>query len=202
MNRLVYYIFMKTTNAKEALLKAGKQLIWEKGYAATGIQEVLHAANVPKGSFYHYFDSKDAFVFAVLESYLQDLNTSFGHYLGDETLTPLPRLHRYFEAAVSWYESLPGYAGCMLGNLSQELAAYNEPFRLKLQDWFEQWRSQILYCLQQAQKRGELPENLAVDQMTDFCLNGLQGALLRAKVSQNAAPLHAFLAVLFEHVLT
>ena len=193
---------MKTTNAKQALLKAGTQLIWEKGYAATGIQEVLHIAQVPKGSFYHYFESKDAFVIAILEQYLQDLNTSFGYYLEDETLTPLSRLRQYFAASVRWYESLPGYTGCMLGNLSQELAAYHEPFRLMLQRWFEQWRSSILDCLQQAQKRGELSASLEVEQLADVCLNGLQGALLQAKVSKSAAPLHAFLTILCEHVLT
>ncbi len=200
-NRLVYSLYMKTTTTKQALLKAGKHLIWEKGYAATGIQEVLHAADVPKGSFYHYFDSKDAFVVAVLESYLQDLNTRFGYSLGDTTLTPLMRLRQYFEAAVSWYESLPAYAGCMLGNLSQELAAHNEPFRFRLQSWFEQWHSSILDCLQQAQECGELSASLNVDHLTDFCLNGLQGALLHAKVSQNPASLHAFLSILFERVL-
>ena len=192
---------MKTNNTQQTLLKVGKQLIWEKGYAATGIQEILQAANIPKGSFYHYFDSKDTFVIAILENYLQDLHTSFGHYLEDETLTPLPRLRRYFEAAIGWYGALPGYTGCLLGNLSQELAAYNEPFRLRLLGWFDQWRSHILDCLHQAQQCGELPISLSVDQLANFCLNGLQGALLHAKISQSSAPLHAFLAILLKRVL-
>jgi TetR/AcrR family transcriptional repressor of nem operon len=192
---------MKTTNTRQTLLEAGKQLIWEKGYTATGIQDVLQAAGVPKGSFYHYFESKDAFVFAVLENYMQEYYARVGHYLEDETLTPLARLRQFFVAAGRWFESLPSYRGCIIGNLSQELAAYNEVFRLKLQSELEQSHSLILHCLQQAQERGELPAQMAVDQVADFCLSGLHGALLRTKVGQDPAPLHAFLAVLFEYVL-
>ncbi len=193
---------MKTASTKQLLLEVGKQLIWEKGYNATGIQDVLRVANVPKGSFYHYFESKDAFTFAVLESYIQETYTHFGHYLEDESLTPLTRVRQLFEAAGRWFESLPSYCGCMVGNLSQELAAYNEVFRLKLQDVFEHSRLGICHCLQQAQESGELSTGLAADQLADFCLSGLQGALLRMKVSQDSAPLHAFLAILFERVLT
>jgi TetR/AcrR family transcriptional repressor of nem operon len=193
---------MKNANTKQTLLEAGKQLIWEKGYTATGIQDVLQAANVPKGSFYHYFESKDSFVFAALESYMQEYYDHVGHYLEDETLTPLIRLRRFFEAAGDWFESQPSYRGCMIGNLSQELSACNEVFRFRLQSLFEQLRSHILRCLQRAQQNGELSAELSADQLADFCLNGLHGALLRMKVNQNPAPLHAFLAILFERVLT
>lgn len=192
---------MKTTNTRQILLEAGKQLIWEKGYSATGIQDVLRAANVPKGSFYHYFESKDTFVFAALDCYMQEYNTHVGHFLVDESLTPLTRLHRFFEAAGAWFESQPSYRGCMIGNLSQELSAYNEDFRAHLQDLFEQLRALIRHNVQLAQECGELSAQIDADQMADFCLNSLHGALLRTKVNHDPAPLHAFLAILFERVL-
>ncbi|HEX6484416.1 MAG TPA: TetR family transcriptional regulator C-terminal domain-containing protein [Ktedonobacteraceae bacterium] len=200
-NRLVYYMLMKTTNAKQALLAAGKELIWEKGYTATGIQDILHVANIPKGSFYHYFASKDALVLAVVESYFQDFNTHAGHYLDDESLTPLTRLRRHFEAAGQWFESFSSYRGCMLGNLIQELAAHHEVFRGRFRGLLEQWRSSLVHCLRQAQDGGELPVQQSVDQVADFCISGFQGALLVMKVSQSPAPLHAFLTMLFEVVL-
>ncbi|GHO51317.1 TetR/AcrR family transcriptional regulator [Ktedonospora formicarum] len=193
---------MKTTSARQLLLEAGKQLIWEKGYTATGIQDVLQAAGVPKGSFYHYFESKDAFVLAVLESYIQEYDTHVGHYLEDESLTPLTRLHQFVEAASRWFASLPSYRGCIIGNLSQELAAYNERFRLRLAEALEQLHGHIRHCLQQAQENDELSRDLQVDQVAHFCLNGLQGALLRMKVHQDPAPIHAFQTLLFERVLT
>lgn len=192
---------VKTTNTRQILLETGKQLIWEKGYTATGILDVLQAANVPKGSFYHYFKSKDVFVLVVLDSYAQEHYTHVGHHLEDETLTPLSRLHRFFTAAGHWFESMPAYRGCMVGNLSQELGAYNEDFRSRLQAMLDQLRSNIQLCLQQAQDCGELPAQMPIEQMADFCLSGLHGALLRMKVSQNPAPLHAFLAILFDRVL-
>jgi len=193
---------MKAVNTKQLLLEAGKPLIWEKGYSATGIQDVLRAANVPKGSFYHYFESKDAFVFATLESYIQEYETHIGHYLEDESLTPLVRLRQFFEAAGRWFSAQPSYRGCMIGNLSLELAASNEVFRPQLADMLEQLRGRMLRCLQQAQHNGELSAELSADFLADFCLNGLHGALLRMKVNQNPAPLHAFLTILFDQVLT
>lgn len=200
-NRLVYYLLMKTANTRQILLEAGKELIWEKGYSATGIQDVLRTANVPKGSFYHYFESKDAFVFSALECYVQEYHAHVGYFLVDESMTPLTRLRRFFAAAGAWFESQPSYRGCMIGNLSQELSAYNEDFRAHLQDLFEQLRSLIRHNVQLAQERGELATQIDADQMAEFCLGGLHGALLRTKVNQNPAPLHAFLAVLFERVL-
>ncbi|QBD76954.1 TetR family transcriptional regulator [Ktedonosporobacter rubrisoli] len=193
---------MKKANTRQHLLEVGKQLIWEKGYTATGIQDVLHAAGVPKGSFYHYFASKDAFVLAALESYMQEYDTYVGHYLEDETHTPLERLQLFFEAAGRWYASLLSYRGCMVGNLSQELAAYNEPFRARLQDALTHLRLRIQRCIAQAQASGELSPTLEVEQTADFCLNSLHGALLRMKVEQDPAPLHTFLRILFERVLT
>lgn len=46
------------TDARELLMRAGLEVLTEKGFSATGIEEILSRVGVPKGSFYHYFDSK------------------------------------------------------------------------------------------------------------------------------------------------
>jgi len=191
---------MKDTT-KMALLKTGARFFREKGYNHTGIQEVLQTTGVPKGSFYYYFKSKEDFGLEIINNDASEHNWVLDSYLNDETLTPLTRLRRYFEAKCEEFTSLQCREGCLLGNLGQELADQNERFRLRLEEIFAQWRDRYVECLQQAQDTGEIPPHLDVRVLGEFCLNSWEGALQQMKVSKSPAPLKAFITVMFDLVL-
>lgn len=184
-----------------ALLKTGARFFREKGYNHTGIQEVLQTTGVPKGSFYYYFKSKEDFGLEIIDNNASEHNWVLDSYLNDETLTPLTRLRRYFEAKCEEFTSLQCREGCLLGNLGQELADQNERFRLRLEEIFAQWRDRYVECLQQAQDTGEIPPHLDVRVLGEFCLNSWEGALQQMKVSKSPAPLKAFITVMFDLVL-
>src|SRR5262245_63570685 len=86
-----------TVTAKEALLEAGTHIILEKGYNHMGIQEVLQAAGVPKGSFYYYFPSKAAFGLQIIERFAAAYTRRLDQCLGDTSASPLSRLRRHLE---------------------------------------------------------------------------------------------------------
>ncbi|MBE9192968.1 TetR family transcriptional regulator C-terminal domain-containing protein [Gloeocapsopsis crepidinum LEGE 06123] len=192
---------MGKDTTKLALLKTGARFLKEKGYNHTGIQEVLQATGVPKGSFYYYFKSKEDFGLEIVKHDACEHNQVLDKYLKDETLSPLTRLRQYFAAKCEEFASLQCREGCLLGNLGQELADQNERFRLRLEEIFAAWRDRYIDCLQQAQAVGEISPDLDVRILADFCLNSWEGALQQMKVTKSPVPLQTFMSVMFDVVL-
>ena len=89
---------------KATLVDAGLHLMLEKGYHHTGIQEVLQAAGVPKGSFYYYFPSKEAFGRAVIAQFAAAYVARLERWLGETTQSPLTRLHRHLDETLTHFE--------------------------------------------------------------------------------------------------
>jgi TetR/AcrR family transcriptional repressor of nem operon len=186
---------------KTALLKSGRRIIVEKGYNNTGIQEVLQDVGVPKGSFYHFFKSKEDFGLAIINYDAAIHARVVEQYLSDTTLSPLSRIKSYFENKLSEYESLHYREGCLLGNLSQEMADQNERFRVRLQVVMTQWRDRVAQCVQEAQAAGEISSRWQAHDLAEYCLNSWEGALLQMKLTKTDKPLKAFMKVTFETVL-
>jgi TetR/AcrR family transcriptional repressor of nem operon len=192
---------MSKEKTKATLLEAGRRIFLEKGYNHAGIEAVLQAAGVPKGSFYYYFDSKEDFGLQVLNHFAECYQTDIERYLGDASLSPLERLRRYFEGVCERLESQQCRNGCLVGNLSQEMAAQSEVFRHRLEEIFEGWVDRYADCLEQAQRGGEIPPDLDVHELAEFWLNSWQGAVLRAKTMRSTKPIRTFLNVVFGSIL-
>ena len=73
------------------------------GYNDLGIQALLEATHVPKGSFYHHFKDKEDFALQVLDRYMQGVHASLDTCLGDAACPPLERVRRFFEATQEQY---------------------------------------------------------------------------------------------------
>jgi len=192
---------MSKEKTKTTLLEAGRRIFLEKGYNNAGIEPILQAAGVPKGSFYYYFSSKEDFGLQVLDQFAAGYNAEIDRSLGDKTLRPLERLRRHFEAKCERLESQQCRNGCLVGNLSQEMAAQSEAFRSRFEEIFGGWVDRFADCLQEAQDAGEIPPQLAVRELAEFWLNSWQGAVLRAKTERNTKALKTFMNVMFGSVL-
>ena len=186
---------------KAALVDAGTQLILEQGYHHTGIQDALQAAGVPKGSFYYYFPSKEAFGMAVIAQFAAAYLTRLEQYLGDTTASPLTRLRRHHEELLARFERRGCRGGCLIGNLSQELADQSPRLRAQLDTVLTSWRARYAQLFREAQAVGELRADLDPEALADFYLSSFEGALLRAKVSKSPQPLRLFLAMMFDGIL-
>src|SRR3954469_13816385 len=187
---------MGKESTKNALLEAGKQVFLERGYNHAGIEAILQAAGVPKGSFYYYFESKEDFGLQVLDRFADCYRDTLDRYLDDASLSPLERLRSYFEGVCERLESQQCRNGCLVGNLSQEMAAQSEVFRARLEEIFEGWVDRYADCLAQAQRAAEIPPDLDVHELAEFWLNSWQGAILRAKTTRSTGPLRTFLNIM------
>ena len=184
----------------EKLLQVGLEHFWLKGYHDTGIKDVLVQAGVPKGSFYHHFESKESFAKEVVALYMEGGMKQLEENLEDESLgTPSQRLRRHFQAMVDEVKARKGFErGCLVGNLSQELGDVSPGFAVVLSSCFAEMSEALLPTVRAAQEAGELPLKPSAEAWINFVLNSWQGALLRAKVSQSGQPLDDFMAFVFD----
>jgi TetR/AcrR family transcriptional repressor of nem operon len=192
---------MSKEKTKDLLLEAGKKTFLAKGYNNSGIEAILQEAGVPKGSFYYYFGSKEEFGLSVLDRFAECIGERQERILADSSVPPLDRLRQYCETVCDALESDDCRKGCLVGNLSQEMADQSELFRARLEEIFESWVDRYAACLLEAQQNGELLSDLDAHDVAEFWLNSWQGAILRAKSMRSASPLRTFLAVMFGTVL-
>lgn len=173
---------------KRRLLEAGMALLLERGYGGLGVQDVLDRTGVPKGSFYHHFESKEDMALQAVGLY-----TVIGHQLLDRCLAPdgrpaLQRVRSFFEELGRFYEE-QGYLGCLLGALGQELSGTSEPFRKKIEECVGSIASRIADCLEEGRRAGELSANVDPRRLADILVNAWEGAALRSRLLRSPQPL-------------
>src|ERR1700722_4956768 len=105
---------MKHADSREQLLNAGVEALHSKGFNGCGVQEITDAAGVPKGSFYNYFESKEAFSAAVLEHYWEEGARKNLAVLSDESIPALTRLKTYFSQRAEVHAAGDFERGCMI----------------------------------------------------------------------------------------
>lgn len=177
---------------RQLLLQSGLEVLTEKGFSASGIEEILRLAGVPKGSFYYYFESKEAFGAALIDAYARYFAHKLDKHFNNSDLTPLARIEAFILDAEEGMSRHAFRRGCLIGNLGQEMAALPEAFRVKLQQVFADWQSRLAICLQAAQDAGEISASADCQQWAAFFWTAWEGAVLRAKLEQSAEPLHLF----------
>jgi TetR/AcrR family transcriptional repressor of nem operon len=190
-----------TTSTRGHLIDVGLELMRKRGYGATGVQEILDAAGVPKGSFYHHFGSKEEFTAAVLERYVELEGIHCSEVLGNTRQMPLRRLRRYFEDLVRTAGQAAPIQGCLLGKLSLETAGASALLQDCLSSHFTGWQATIASVIQEAAGKGDLPPSVRPEALAGFLLNSWEGALLRSQADRSDKPLKDFLHYIFEELL-
>ena len=179
-------------NARDALLQCGMEILTEKGFNHTGIDQILKQVNVPKGSFYHYFKNKEAYGCAVIDLYSEYFIKKLQKYLYDPKLPALARLQAFMESAMRGMQRYDYKRGCLVGNMAQEMSSSNENYRAKLEGVFDQWRKIVADCLKQAKQEGTISQASDCDKLANFFWIGWEGAVMYSKLSRNHQPMELF----------
>ncbi|MEU5764386.1 TetR/AcrR family transcriptional regulator [Streptomyces asoensis] len=179
----------RTTDTRRVILDTAQRIMARKGYSAVGINEVLAEAGVPKGSFYHYFTSKDAFGEAMLKSYFADYLTDMDAVLAPSGASSAERLMAYWQ---QWREtqSIEDCQGkCLAVKLGAEVADLSESMRLALKDG----TSAIVDRIERMIAGGLEDGSLSVDGEPRDVAHALYdmwlGASVMAKIHRSPAPL-------------
>ncbi|GAB3959771.1 TetR/AcrR family transcriptional regulator [Actinoallomurus acanthiterrae] len=197
----------RTSDARRKILDAAQSLIELRGYSAPGVAEICKTAGVPKGSFYYFFESKEALALAVLDEHWAAQRRDWTRVLTDATVEPLPRLRRLFEeteaAQLAGQQDCGTVSGCIFGNLSLEISNQTEAIRERLQQVFDAQVDMVEAVIAEALARGELGVT-DVREAARSVVAQLEGQVLFAKLYNNARLLGTLwtncLALLDAHV--
>jgi TetR/AcrR family transcriptional repressor of nem operon len=182
-----------TADVRKHILDVAHPLLLRKGFTAVGLAEILSAAQVPKGSFYHYFGSKEAFGEAVLEAYFAD-------YLGrmDELLaqpgTAAQRVSAYFH---DWLDSQTGdeaQSRCLVVKLGAEVCDLSESMRAALARGTRGITDRLARCIEAGRADGSLAAPRDAAQAGAELYQNWLGASLLAKITRDRTPLDTAMA--------
>jgi TetR/AcrR family transcriptional regulator, transcriptional repressor for nem operon len=180
---------------RRRLLAAGLELVHARGFAASGVKDITDAAGVPKGSFYAYFASKEAFAAAILEHYWADIEARLLPILDADGSTQ-ERITRFFHALTDEHESGDFLLGCLVGNLSLELGGASEPVRTELVSILDRWDGALGACVRSGQRAsGDVRGDVDPGELASQLLEAWEGAALRGKVTRSRTPYDRFEAV-------
>lgn len=179
----------KSGDTRQQILDTAKDIILAKGFSAAGLNEILSAAGVPKGSFYHYFKSKEQFGDALLENYFDDYLQMLEHLLKDDSSSNSSRLLKFFQTWLDTQSSDATTDKCLIVKLSAEVTDLSEAMRITLKNGTDSVIARLTNCVQEGIRKGEFPANLDANTVTAEIYYMWVGATLLTKVGRTRAAL-------------
>lgn len=177
-------------DTKTHLLETGYKLIAKKGFTAVGLKQILDTAGIPKGSFYHYFASKETFGEAIISHYFVNYKTRLDT-IGRLDVNAQQKLYNYFQ---NWYDTQQNgcdHEKCLVVKLSAEVADMSEPMRIALNAGYQQTITWLAEQIKAGWADNSVPQsdNIAAESMAKRWYFAWLGASLIAKTSQTNTPL-------------
>ncbi len=183
---------MSRPSNREQLIETGVETLMCRGFSNASVRDIASAAGVPLGSFTNHFRSKEDYAVEVLDRYFASLQDVMAQTLESPNMAPLQRLDAYLDV-ITDLMSVSGWRyGCLIGNLGLEVSGYSELIRTRLQGIFADWLRPFLAVVVDAQRSGELRDDLSPEELAEFLLAGWHGAILRMKVERSDEPLKRF----------
>lgn len=183
---------MSRDDTRAKLIRTGTEIFSEKGFGASGLEELLTKAGVPKGSFYHYFGSKQEFGLAVIDNYAFIWEQKLTRLLRNPNVGPLQRVDNYIAEAIRGLEKYGFARGCLIGSVSQEIVTLNEAFRARALKVFAEWSDYLVSCLDEAKDLGQIDQFADTQMLADFFWMAWEGAILKARLEQSVMPIKVF----------
>ncbi len=171
------------TDRKTQILDAAAELISERGYTQTSVDDVIRQAGLcGKSHFYHHFKSKEELGYAVLNRQFERFAERGLAVLREPMIDPVDRLYLFIDSVVALQAQRGCRGGSSLGTLASELADAHEGFRQRIEMVFERWAAQIQSLLWEA--RPQLRDNVDTARLARFIIATLEGAVLMSRVTK------------------
>lgn len=182
----------KSEATRQHILNTSFKLVLHKGFVGVGLQEILTTCGVPKGSFYYYFASKEAFGCALLQQYLADYKVKIDQLILQEERSAYARLVALWQAWIDdpchndggWAEN------CLIVKLAAEVSDLSEDMRQILNFGVTKLTERIANLLSDGQEDGSIPQHIEPEKMAQTMYQLWLGAALLAKLAQNKQPLY------------
>jgi TetR/AcrR family transcriptional repressor of nem operon len=177
-------------NVRQHILDTGKAIIAGKGYSAVGLNEILAAAGVPKGSFYHYFKSKELFGEAMLDDYVNRYLAELDAVLADDGSSAAVRLMRYWDSWLVLSDDACAGSKCLVVKLSGEVADMSEAMRCALLRGTNHIVQRLAHCIASGHADGSIRSAVLPQESALALYEMWLGAALLTKLRREPSALH------------
>ncbi len=176
---------MSRPSKQADILKAGVTVIHRNGYTASSVDAIVEAAGVPKGSFFGHFGSKENFTVEALKEYFSAWEDHSRRVLVADTMNTREKLDALLKFIPREKPRPSRYDGCMIGNISLEMANHSEPLRQQVASLLDRWALPFETVIADGQKAGYFTDRMPAAKLARFIVNLFQGFALRSKVDRN-----------------
>lgn len=193
----------RSEHTREALIEAGIEQLSVHGYHGTGIKQILDEVNVPKGSFYNFFASKEAFVAELIGHYSQRLLGQLTDFKAGEgkDLSSIEQLRAISQYSLQQYKAHEYKKSCLIGTIATEISAESDLCRKELKLAMGNWLNFFSEVFEQAQASGEVRSDMSPKEMASLYWATWEGALISMKMSADIQPAHRIMELLINTLL-
>ncbi|NAS30564.1 TetR family transcriptional regulator [Flavobacteriaceae bacterium R38] len=185
---------------KKDILQIGYDVFRKKGYHNVGINEILKQANIPKGSFYNFFKSKEDFAMQVIDDYGENNRSLITSFLNNQALSPFNRLKSFYQSLIDDNQKDNYLGSCLLNTLANELGTQNKLIATTTDKNFLSWVYLIAECVKEAQLLGEIRNDYSSFEIAEYLHAGCNGVYSRMKVTHSKAFMEKWLEMSFEFI--
>src|SRR5580704_9456231 len=182
---------------RDRLIHSARYLFWERGFAGTSMSDLLGRADVNSGSFYHFFESKEALLKAVLEEYLGALGPQIVAPAYEQTDDPIGRIFAILAGYRLRILSTNCQYGCPLGRLALEIDPENRPAHKLIAENFATWIAAVEECVLALSPR--LPRTVEPHALATFVLTTMEGGVMLSRSAGSVEPFDAAVRQLRTH---
>jgi TetR/AcrR family transcriptional repressor of nem operon len=185
----------KAISTRERLLDSARYLFWERGFAGTSMADLLAHSQVNSGSFYHFFESKEALLREVLRGYLEALRPMIVEPAFATTAEPLARIFAILAGYRDRIILTDNKYGCPLGRLALEIDPENRPAHRLIAENFQGWIGAVRECLANL----DLPGKTDAEALATYVLAVMEGGVMLSRSYGSIEPFDRSVAQLREH---
>jgi TetR/AcrR family transcriptional regulator, transcriptional repressor for nem operon len=187
----------KSLNTRDRLVDSARYLFWERGFAGTSMAELLAHAGVNSGSFYHFFESKEDLLRAVLEAYLKGLRPMIVDPAFARTSDPVGRIFAILAGYRERILMTDCKYGCPLGRLALEIDPENRPAHKLIAENFQNWIGVVRECIEHI--KDQLPKTTDLDALSTYVLAVMEGGVMLSRSCASVEPFDRAVKQLREH---
>lgn len=191
----LYYFPMNQTvtpkgqKTRDKVIATAAQLFHRQGYHNTGLRQILTESGVTKGAFYFHFKDKKSLALDAIDFFQQFFMTHLAVDMFNQEMSARARLESFHLRVKSTFGTMPGMAGCPLGNMTLELAGIDTDFQIKLDQGFRRLTECFAQVIEQGQDSGEFTRRQSAESLAEFIVCSWEGSILRMKSAQSLLPL-------------
>jgi AcrR family transcriptional regulator len=190
--------FTRGAATRARIIRAAADLFHKQGVGATSPDQVIEASETGKGQFYHYFKSKEGLVHEVLQAYLDDI--AKGTAPLSYEINSWEDLESWFFSNIELQKRFRMTRGCPFGTIGNEVTENDELIRQDLSLIFEVVKNKLAAFFIKEKARGRLSQDANEEQLANFCIATIQGAMLLGKIKRNSQPAEAIVCETVTHL--